>query len=377
MAGLINFYNMPKVDLDSASKRARNEILSGLIQALPMLANDPQNVTGSDIMNSGFGAMPLTFGGKLAIKAPKESFKRAEALAKRYGLLLEPVGSTGWTNKNESIWKQTGIHFGPDNKPRFEIPDYGMGFNRERDVARMIQEKEGLINDLKTKINTAKESSKTQSDLFPGSLKYNIGKARKKENELIKDLEQPYGGYDSFRNGPAGGMRASYMIDNPGLIENYPKMMNDLYSEYQPELFSNLRGASAQNFMRIHDAMDPYTTTAHELQHHIQGVEGFAGGGDPMAHMNELHLQWLKDPEGMKDYFYINGLPKNKAIDEVMNYYRRLGGEAEARAVQARLPLPPDVLKKTFPLSSYDVPISEIVNRFTPMPPGVDWSKMR
>jgi hypothetical protein len=43
--------------------------------------------------------------------------------------------------------------------------------------------------------------------------------------------------------------------------------------------------------------------------------------------------------------------------------YRRLAGEAEARAVQARRDMTPTQRRDTFPLDSYDVPINELIVR--------------
>jgi hypothetical protein len=41
----------------------------------------------------------------------------------------------------------------------------------------------------------------------------------------------------------------------------------------------------------------------------------------------------------------------------------RLAGEAEARAVQARIGIPKEELRRMFPLESYDVPIDQLIIR--------------
>ena len=43
--------------------------------------------------------------------------------------------------------------------------------------------------------------------------------------------------------------------------------------------------------------------------------------------------------------------------------YKRLAGEAEARAVQARRDLTPEQRRATIPLADYDVPLSELTVR--------------
>ena len=69
----------------------------------------------------------------------------------------------------------------------------------------------------------------------------------------------------------------------------------------------------------------------HELQHAIQKREGMATGGG-------------FDAEGA-------------------DIYRRLAGEAEARAVQARMNLTPAQRRALFPLDSYDVPLDQLIYR--------------
>jgi len=68
--------------------------------------------------------------------------------------------------------------------------------------------------------------------------------------------------------------------------------------------------------------------TLHELQHAIQQREGFAAGGSA-------------DFEG----------------------YKRLAGEAEARATQKRRNLTNEERRAIFPLESYDVPIKKLIFR--------------
>jgi hypothetical protein len=74
------------------------------------------------------------------------------------------------------------------------------------------------------------------------------------------------------------------------------------------------------------------STLLHELQHAVQDRENFARGGSEYS---------------------AGGFEA----------YRRLAGEAEARAVQARMNLTPEQRKELFPFDSYDVPIDQLVYR--------------
>jgi hypothetical protein len=150
----------------------------------------------------------------------------------------------------------------------------------------------------------------------------------------------------------------------------------------------------------------------HELQHAIQQREGFAKGGSnaPSAKMEEaisndlenlltrdpkaesLYKRWAKfqnDIEMGKDFdpkvveslekqlettrfgrqiidrhYTLEGLADPRSAQSAANdYYRRLAGEAEARAVQARMNMNPAQRRATFPPESYDVDIDSLIMR--------------
>jgi len=149
----------------------------------------------------------------------------------------------------------------------------------------------------------------------------------------------------------------------------------------------------------------------HEIQHAIQHLEGFGMGGNPEMGMTML-------PRSMDPVDYLNQLRKSKInlLDEqarlakefkesgaqytldnplvkksielpnkiddvdqaiegiVQGYfypmYKRMAGEAESRAVQARRQMSPQQLQDVFPLSSYDVPIDQLIVKRQPYAEG-------
>jgi hypothetical protein len=142
----------------------------------------------------------------------------------------------------------------------------------------------------------------------------------------------------------------------------------------------------------------------HELQHAIQKREGFEPGGSPSEFKSgpmfsqvakDLNADLSKeltggiglppsDVVGMISYSYgdpkaLQAIAQNygfKSIDDAITFlksedikrtpfgqYQRLAGEAEARAVQARMNYPIEELRKMFPLESYDVPIDQLIVR--------------
>ncbi|NDD92885.1 hypothetical protein EBZ37_12445, partial [bacterium] len=133
----------------------------------------------------------------------------------------------------------------------------------------------------------------------------------------------------------------------------------------------------------------------HEIQHNIQGLEDWGGGGNPNQTLDELiggkasdylkNLQQSRNrlnkeweslttrvggdaanfsPEGQKLISDMSGV--EEAISGLMGggrmpIYERLAGEAEARAVQQRMGYGPEGLREIFPLSSYDVPLDQLI----------------
>ena len=168
-------------------------------------------------------------------------------------------------------------------------------------------------------------------------------------------------------------------------------------------------------------SMTQRSTSLHELQHAIQQREGFSPGGSPMLFSsqdtkelmnlsnkllalsnnndvskainygltgNSKALMELKKTMSPKDYQEaIDGYRLTKQYakegkvqlgdlkgmaDELWqqaealnpnNQYRRLAGEAEARATQKRRNLTEEQRKAIFPLESYDVPIKDLIFR--------------
>lgn len=129
-----------------------------------------------------------------------------------------------------------------------------------------------------------------------------------------------------------GGMKLADVMDYPELYEAYPELADvvvryatmdnangrALYGdgEHEISINRNLEG----EWQSIHSIL------LHEIQHHIQNIEGFAKGGNPSyarrlvnnrAEMGDMEAQALREHSDME-------------------LYNRIAGEIEARNVQAR-----------------------------------------
>jgi hypothetical protein len=241
-----------------------------------------------------------------------------------------------------TIWKETGTWKGPDGKWRQEISDKPAFYDPE------------ALTELKS------------MDSF----------------NYLKNT-QPLGG----------------VVEHKELYKAYPEV-GDIPVHFMPT--QNLRGAEgsyshAQNRLTLADIpSDQKSIAIHETQHAIQGKEGFARGGSPSSMVTTLEELASQKRQKAQEMFSLSsandplnplkivkpgarkkGLELEKEARELdskalaayrseqakFDLYQRLGGEAEARATQARMNMTPEQRRAMFPEESYDVPLNELIIR--------------
>lgn len=156
------------------------------------------------------------------------------------------------------------------------------------------------------------------------------------------------------------------VLDFEALYEAYPKL------RYTPVSFRRLgTGTNAQverrngkDYIVIHEGLlrcpegEMLRTLLHEVQHVIQGIEGFAQGGNE-DYANELAL--MRESVEPEKYGWV----LNKSPYEL---YRRLAGEVEARNVQRRMWYS-EVEREMLPFNStMDIPEYETLVSFSLSP---------
>lgn len=121
------------------------------------------------------------------------------------------------------------------------------------------------------------------------------------------------------------------VLDHPGLFKAYPELQN------LPVEVANMDRTIGGAFNPIYgitlnrEGPGPLSTLLHEVQHAIQHREGFARGGNA-AMFDPKSAEALQVGQELKAR---NITPDEETIRNIL--YRRLSGEAEARAVQNRL----------------------------------------
>ena len=243
----------------------------------------------------------------------------------------------------ENIWRETGTFRGPDGQLRQEIPDE-MAFKPKFG----LEGGESLAYDVNEAV-----FHPAMRKAYPNIMEETLTTVRYKP-------DAPEAGYYSPRLPAEGG-----------------------YVGRDPEIM-----VSGKNRDEMKSVM------AHELQHAVQQKEGFSRGGNPnqfpvmSKDVRESTIDWVRNKianVAAKKYkdaeFVFSGMERGKPetfadpeINALMKklksleisadpreQYKRLAGEAEARATQARRGMTMEQRRATFPYKSYDVPINELI----------------
>lgn len=162
------------------------------------------------------------------------------------------------------------------------------------------------------------------------------------------------------------------VIDAPELFKAYPKLkgvridtdaiMNDMPSHGEYDSKTNTITIHADELKYMNDILN------HEIQHAIQGIEGFATGGSPTTIRGEVKKRFNEVTKQIKQLRAEGKEDEAKALIEKnrglydaymknddFNSYKSLAGEVEARNVQERMNMTPEERRKTLAESTEDV----------------------
>ena len=287
------------------------EYIGGAIQSLfdavtaPRRALSGEGVTYGDALNTagmlqlggaasmGRGVMDYDPTVNRIFAGPKAKTANLDALAKAKHM------SASGTNADD-IWSQTGWFKLPDGQWRFEIMDQDVGLRRPGEAAQIGLDMRQQAKDIRSGIKQRNANLKVQPDLFPQTL-------RKAHGILAREadaLERSAGGnYGPEWNPETIGQRATYALTDSELQRAYPELMNETIVRTEQNMGSALGGytegldrldlAPSARIAQAQNAIDrdPRSILLHELQHGVQGVEGFARGSNPSAAAELLRNQ--------------------------------------------------------------------------------------
>ena len=240
---------------------------------------------------------------------------------------LEAKGKTP-----EEIYKNTGMVRGLDGQWRNEITDFWSSMKGDKPFGQLWQDKHPI----------------------------------NKPGVLAEELQ--------------AGVKVGDVFDHPELFKHYPELSEikiTPHSVSKPHLGEY---DEANKSITLREDLSPEQARSvlhHELTHGIQGVENWNRGGSPEgmatwlkeksairienaqqklndldAKIAERRANGISDEDLLQEKFQaLNDLSNAKKFGERDPYelYKNLGGEAEARMVQARLGLTPDMLRELYP----------------------------
>jgi len=285
--------------------------------------------------------MGLTFAGKMAKNAPLDKFKEAEKIInEEYPAFLSriPIGSEAWHNINKIIHEKTGIHYGADMKPRFEINDSEALFTPNKWDAPYANAPEVLKSQIKNSLK--------HDDLFenyPDIANYDV-----LLNPNIKSLGEWRNRVDFLGSKIDPHMQINYsMPDTVSMNRNYLQKLND---PEHPYFWKNQAREDIESGLSPREAIKDWRNELNKINNSISELIS----GKIPDYKKNIFLHELQHGIQEKEGFAQGGSAKN--LD-----YKNLAGEAEARAVEKRANYTPEQRMKIYPLENYDVPISRLI----------------
>jgi hypothetical protein len=280
------------------------------------------------------------------------------------------------TKTPQEVWEEIGVgKFGGEYVK--EISDKEAVFNTAEDIATNAQKIRERNAELKQVI---KESQSTYPDLFPKELTA----ARRPLREEIKAnqglLERNYG----YETDPKyTGNLAQIAYEHPSLYQIYPELKGVVIGQGRElgDYLGSYELRPSQKVGRIEVSKlgllnNPKSTATHEMQHAVQELVGFEGGGSTdeiiraafidrdaiNAKIDDLNKQ-MRNAVGTPEYdnlmeqrmaltkeYLDKGYSDMSTVaKQAYDKYQRLAGEAQARLAQARLELTPEERLKSYP----------------------------
>lgn len=149
----------------------------------------------------------------------------------------------------------------------------------------------------------------------------------------------------------ASGSAASLM-HHPELYKNYPQLQSSgMTITRQSGEPSGLWANNTANVVAPNMAQGR-SVGLHELQHGVQGIEGFSPGNNPAYYAYQIEKGMKNNPEQFKNYDF------NELSNQAHDLYHRTAGEVEARNVQHRADFSPTLRRQpeAMPWLTQDTP---------------------
>jgi hypothetical protein len=250
--------------------------------------------------------MPTAQGMVQRMRAAKQNVQKFNADLGQGGFIAGPLAGD-FSNQQQ----QGKVFEGVDGKPRFEVSDQGAKLKQDYDISngdavigdvlehsKLYEQYPGMKNvpiEIRKDLKATAALDRTTGTMYVNpslteSIATKTGDSGKITRKQVVGFLKSNGYTDAQINAETKGVPTKQLVESVLTQEE----INTLTGLENPENITKLK-------------KEAIPTILHELQHEIQDVEGFVGGGSP----------------------------KNQTGTAIENY-RNLAGEAEARAVAAR-----------------------------------------
>lgn len=262
------------------------------------------------------------------------------------------------------VWKETGTFKGPDGHLRQEIDDSSafLNFNPEYFGKKSASGKTSQLYEHPELYKAYPDSADTITRMRfdagnkggsygPEGIAVNVSNPLDSEDVLPHELQHAIQDREGFAQGgnlemfnPKQAERARDVVSWRNQVEqwmgkNWPNARMD--TETLRNADQRLR--DEYGALGAYEWVPPVELRDEALQY------TFKKGSDKRSELEQM----------VKEY----GLDKRTSAPSQMNMYRRLAGEAEARATQARMNMNMEQRLNTYPLDSYDVPVDQLIIR--------------
>jgi hypothetical protein len=352
---------------------------------------DPLNLIGSAVAGkaAASGARAVGRGAKVAARelGPKAA-EMAEGYMRRAGMMPQIfIGKSAKTwdaasnaraaemeaagTPPQTIWRETGNWRAPDGQWRQEISDAAADFKADDDwpilqgpAFRVLDHKElqsaypGLAKIQVEAIADSPQAHGSFSDAFGKRIDVAGPDLESKRSVLLHELQHPIQEKEGFAAGANPNMFES-IYEQTQKQRNAFNVFANLVEKYGDEV---IRPSDLGRFDDVYEFIDAYLPAVNiNRRLSKQDFEDFKSAVKSIG---------LKPPTSQKYGIgaYAEIIADNlraetekKFISREEQYFKQMG-EAEARAVQARMNLTPEERRAKFPEESYDVPIGELID---------------
>lgn len=332
--------------------------VAGLANDIRHYVNDPESRTWTNYGLSALGTLPF-------VPPVFATFAGIGAKTADFGALAKAKELQASGAPREDIWRETGWFEGVDGNWRFEIDDSGANLTGVQE-GRMseVLDHPRLYEAYPEMANTSIMRDPDPSYLgsyndATNVITYNPDMERDRILSVLIH-EGQHGVQNAANHAPGGNPFMFQIADNSGMVEA-KRRMDAADADYE-RLSKEIEGVTGDNIFREPGGGTPSIKTR------LMRAVGMAPEPDEINYRTAQELMRARRSladEGIRaQRAYVEAMKAapRRSYDEMLDMYRALAGEAEARAAQGRLRMGASERAATFP--QYDVPESEQIVRF-------------